>query len=612
MKNHPKRKLLVPSAALALALATSSAILPSAHASENVVPDLALRACINRDINTWAAKWKPEVGNRALAATISASDITQYLRPGSFKCSYDDLVKLGVSQKSVASLEGLQYATDPKAITGITVKSTSATASHQKITDLTPVATLTNLKLLDLSYNNISALPNNLAGLKNVESFNLEGNNITNVTALKGMENLTYLNIGYNKVNSLNGIESLNKIKELKAFHNSIRSLEPVKNLTNITDLRVDSNLITDISAVSRLSLLGHLEIQNNNNNSRLGTVAKTMDISALSGKPLSYLNAYNNNIADISALSTVKTLTSVRVDGNKIADLSPLNASPQSTKQAAPQNPLGSSVTRMDVNGKTEIDISKLKTVAGKTPAITRVVVLGTTGQVPYTLSGNKITLSKTYQSDIRVFYKAQGIAGESESQVDPQRVSTPAPSYTFTDVKPSDQFYTEITWLANKGITTGWSTGATREYRPLNEVERGAMAAFFYRMAGSPAYTAPSTPKFKDVPTTHQFYKEISWMAEKGITTGWSDGTFRPDAPVNRDAMAAFFYRLAGTPNYSAPSTSPFHDIKPGDQFYKEVAWLANTGISKGWDDGTFRPVTPIKRDAMAAFIYRYDAKF
>lgn len=74
----------------------------------------------------------------------------------------------------------------------------------------------------------------------------------------------------------------------------------------------------------------------------------------------------------------------------------------------------------------------------------------------------------------------------------------------------------------------------------------------------------------------------------------------------------MATFFYRLAGTPSYSAPSISPFRDIKPGDQFYTEVAWLANTGISKGWDDGTFRPVTPIKRDAMAAFIYRYDAKF
>lgn len=44
---------------------------------------------------------------------------------------------------------------------------------------------------------------------------------------------------------------------------------------------------------------------------------------------------------------------------------------------------------------------------------------------------------------------------------------------------------------------------------------------------------------------------------------------------------------------------------------QFYREITWLASTGISTGWPDGTYRPVTPIARDAMAAFIYRYTDK-
>ena len=49
---------------------------------------------------------------------------------------------------------------------------------------------------------------------------------------------------------------------------------------------------------------------------------------------------------------------------------------------------------------------------------------------------------------------------------------------------------------------------------------------------------------------------------MRARGITTGWSDGTFRPNAAVNRDAMAAFFYRFAGSPEqntcllYTSPS--------------------------------------------------------
>ena len=201
----------------------------------------------------------------------------------------------------------------------------------------------------------------------------------------------------------------------------------------------------------------------------------------------------------------------------------------------------------------------------------------------------------------------KAQAlIFAEEKEPTNPldQGVSDPH----FTDVKQGDPFYKEISWLASRGITTGWPDGT---FRPNNSIERAAMAAFFYRMAGSPQYTAPTTSPFKDVPTTHPFYKEISWMAERGITTGWPDGTFRPNQPVDRAAMAAFFYRYAGQPNYQAPSGSPFTDIKPGDPFYEEIAWMNASGIANGWTDGTYRPSSPVQRAAMAAFLYRYTAK-
>ena len=164
------------------------------------------------------------------------------------------------------------------------------------------------------------------------------------------------------------------------------------------------------------------------------------------------------------------------------------------------------------------------------------------------------------------------------------------------------------DINWLAQRRITTGYPDGT---FRPNGSVERGAMAAFFYRMAGSPQFTAPSTPSFKDVPRDHPFYKEIEWMRARGITTGWSDGTFRPNAAVNRDAMAAFFYRMAGSPAYSAPAVSPFSDVSTGGQFYREISWLAEQRITTGWADGSFRPVQPIERGAMVAFLHRYNVR-
>ncbi|GMA31077.1 M14 family zinc carboxypeptidase [Litorihabitans aurantiacus] len=197
-----------------------------------------------------------------------------------------------------------------------------------------------------------------------------------------------------------------------------------------------------------------------------------------------------------------------------------------------------------------------------------------------------------------------------------------SPPTGVSFVDVTPSTQFYEEISWLAQNRISTGWELeDGTREFRPVTPVARDAMAAFLYRLAGSPDFEDPTTSPFTDVSTDNQFFTEIAWLAESGISTGWvqADGSaqFRPLEPIARDAMAAFLYRFGdlqgkvdGAP---APATSPFADVSTDNQFYAEIAWLAENGIATGWDgagnDGTrvFRPLSPVNRDAMAAFMFR-----
>ena len=180
-----------------------------------------------------------------------------------------------------------------------------------------------------------------------------------------------------------------------------------------------------------------------------------------------------------------------------------------------------------------------------------------------------------------------------------------------SFVDVPPGTQFFDEIEWMAKRGISTGWVTARGSEFRPVQPVARDAMAAFLYRSAGSPAWTPPTKSPFVDVATNNPFYKEITWLAAKGITTGYPDGTFRPYDSVNRDAMAAFMYRMKGKPAWTAPTRSPFSDVTPSTQFYKEITWLAATRITTGYPDGTYRPRNPVNRDAMAAFLYRMSAR-
>jgi Glycosyl hydrolases family 2, TIM barrel domain/S-layer homology domain len=186
------------------------------------------------------------------------------------------------------------------------------------------------------------------------------------------------------------------------------------------------------------------------------------------------------------------------------------------------------------------------------------------------------------------------------------------------FADVPAENQFFTEINWALAAGITTGWAEAdGTTTFRPLQNINRDAMAAFLFRLKAPKDYVAPTTSPFTDVGTDNQFYREIAWLESEGISTGWPspDGTaqFRPLEPINRDAMAAFLYRLADEPAHQAPAVSPFTDLRPEDQFYDEITWLRQSEIASGWvgNDGTalYRPVTPIARDAMAAFLYRFD---
>lgn len=184
-----------------------------------------------------------------------------------------------------------------------------------------------------------------------------------------------------------------------------------------------------------------------------------------------------------------------------------------------------------------------------------------------------------------------------------------TAAPTHAategFRDVTGSHQFYREISWLASAGITNGH---ADNSFRPRDDVSREAFAAFLYRQAGRPGVALPSRSPFSDVKAGDQFYREIVWLSQQNISNGWRDGTFRPKQNINRDAMAAFLYRYEGRPNYSPPQSSPFKDVPRSAQFYNEINWMADERISTGWTaDNTFRPYIGSSREATAAFLFR-----
>jgi hypothetical protein len=174
--------------------------------------------------------------------------------------------------------------------------------------------------------------------------------------------------------------------------------------------------------------------------------------------------------------------------------------------------------------------------------------------------------------------------------------------PFMWFRDVAPGHPFFDEIGGAAAAGAARGF---ADRTFRPDVLVTRQAVAAFLHRLAGSPDGPFPD-PGFSDVPAAHTFHEEIAWLADEGIATGFADGRFRPGAPISRQAVAAFLHRAHGAP--AGPFPDPgFSDVAEDSKSALAVAWLAKSGITTGYPDGTFRPGAPVTRQAMAAYLCR-----
>ncbi|PWD52548.1 hypothetical protein C8046_13125 [Serinibacter arcticus] len=244
------------------------------------------------------------------------------------------------------------------------------------------------------------------------------------------------------------------------------------------------------------------------------------------------------------------------------------------------------------------------------------RVTVVGTGGVIPGTTATDELVVRE--DDGVIRFVGGVWVPADSARSPGPQAdPCAPRASSVFLDVPAGLPFEDEIGWLAASGVSTGWTVAAGQEFRPLAPIARDAMAAFLYRHAGSPDFTMPTTSPFADVSPTQQHYRAMAWLATTGISTGWATPRgqeFRPFEPINRDAMAAFLYRYAGSPSFTPTGPSPFLDVPAGMPFEREMRWLAAEGISAGWTvpgGSEYRPLVPINRDAMATFLHRYSGR-
>ena len=175
--------------------------------------------------------------------------------------------------------------------------------------------------------------------------------------------------------------------------------------------------------------------------------------------------------------------------------------------------------------------------------------------------------------------------------------------PPFRFDDVQDESQyFFDPVYWAVEKGITTGAS--ATK-FSPDAGCTRAQVVTFLWRAAGKPEPTKTENP-FGDVQPDAYYYKAVLWAVEKGITTGTSATTFRPDQTCTRGQIVTFLWRYNEQPEPKS-STNPFTDVPAGQYYYKAVLWAVEKGITKGTSADKFSPDSTCTRAQIVTFLYR-----
>jgi hypothetical protein len=201
------------------------------------------------------------------------------------------------------------------------------------------------------------------------------------------------------------------------------------------------------------------------------------------------------------------------------------------------------------------------------------------------------------------------------------PDGVVTPSPGNcdTFSDV-PADHWASGyIQASVNLGVTAGYTldncVDGVAEFRPDAPVTRAEYAALLNQVF-SQAPGGEAEP-FPDVADTYWAAIPIQETAAKGFMTGYDDGLFKPEQPINRSEVVFTLVKGLGySPSQDVATTvSLYEDIEVfrtwklgSDEAISAIAAATEKGIVVNHPDpAKLNPLQPATRAEVAAMIYQ-----
>lgn len=180
------------------------------------------------------------------------------------------------------------------------------------------------------------------------------------------------------------------------------------------------------------------------------------------------------------------------------------------------------------------------------------------------------------------------------------------PAPEMPFTDVNDNDWFYDVVLYAYDNGLMTGVSA---TEFAPNQTTTRGMIVSMLARLEG---VTSAEDAGFADVAANDWYATAVNWAASVGVVNGYEDNTFRPNAPITREQMAAILYNYADYKGYDVSARadlSDYADAADVSSWAEDVlSWANAEGLINGMTATTIDPQGATTRAQTAAMFERF----
>ena len=178
--------------------------------------------------------------------------------------------------------------------------------------------------------------------------------------------------------------------------------------------------------------------------------------------------------------------------------------------------------------------------------------------------------------------------------------------PAMPFTDVNDNDWFYDVVLYAYDNGLMTGVSA---TEFAPNQTTTRGMIVSMLARLEG---VTNAEDAGFADVAANDWYATAVNWAASVGVVNGYEDNTFRPNAPITREQMAAILYNYADYKGYDVSARadlSDYADAASISSWAEDVlAWANAEGLINGMTATTIDPQGATTRAQTAAMFERF----